>query len=176
MERWNTQQHSRMKVSTLSIRSRGNEIHQQDLSDFRRNIMPTSVSLTLIRHMEPSLRTTSGILRCQASLGMDSGNGMLKRMPIVMPMDIIRRGIIVIMFMFLSLVTFNCFAEGVAPSVKICDVLKNIDEFDGRLIELHTDIRITMHGRYLIGAECGELGSIGLVINDEEYKNTRIKK
>ncbi|GAA0264653.1 hypothetical protein GCM10009126_32980 [Rhodanobacter caeni] len=33
-----------------------------------------------------------------------------------------------------------------------------------------------MHGRYLIGKGCSELGSLGLVINDEEYENKDVKE
>jgi hypothetical protein len=101
---------------------------------------------------------------------------MLRQLPLVIPMAAISRGVMVTMFMFLSLVTFRCLAEDAVPAVQICDVLKNIDGFDGGLVELYSDIRITMHGRYLIGKECRELGSLSLVINDKEYKNRRVKQ
>jgi hypothetical protein len=79
-------------------------------------------------------------------------------------------------FVLLPLVAFGCFAEDAAPPVQICNVLRNENEFEGRLIELHTDIRVTMHGRYLVGSECAELGSLGLVIDDKKYKNSRVKE
>lgn len=132
-------------------------------------------SFTSTRHKEPTCLVASAVLRGKASLEMDSENTMLKRMPVVMPMDVVGRRVMVLIFMLLSLVTFRCFAEGAVPSVQICDVIKNIDAFDGRLIELHTDIRITMHGRYLVGNECGGLGSLVLVIKDEQYKNKEVK-
>lgn len=176
MERWNTPQHLRMKANTLLTRSRGGETPHQGPSAFRRNITPISVSLTSIKHTELSRRTASGILLGQPSPVMDSGNGMPKRAPIVTRMDVPSRGFVVIVLVFFSLFASRCFAADRLPPTPICEVLRNIDAFDGRLIELHTDMRITMHGRYLIGKGCSELGSLGLVINNEEYKDKEVKE
>jgi|GEM_PF-2656083 len=176
MARWSMRQPSRMKANTLLILFRDNGIHHLGLNAFRRNTMHTSASLTSTKHTELSHRIESGILRGQTSLETDSGNRWPKRTPMVMPTDVAIRRIIVMMFALLSLATFRCFAGDAAPPVQICDVLKNVGKFEGRLIELHTDIKVTMHGRYLVGNECPGLGSLSLVINDEGYKNKRIRE
>jgi hypothetical protein len=52
------------------------------------------------------------------------------------------------------------------PQVDICELLRNLDHFEGKTIELHSDVKFTMHGRHLLGRECRELGSLALSIND----------
>lgn len=75
------------------------------------------------------------------------------------------------MFTAIALTSWSCDASAPHPSTDICYLLKNVSEFDGKTIELSSEVKFTMHGRHLFGSQCHELGSLGLSIDEGKYKD-----
>ena len=69
--------------------------------------------------------------------------------------------------------SFQSFAKHPYPVVDMCYLLKNLNKYDGRLIELHSEVRFTEHGRQLFDPRCGDLGVMGLSIDDQQYRNKK---
>jgi hypothetical protein len=74
----------------------------------------------------------------------------------------------------IAMTTLCCDATQSYPVVDICNVLGNMNEFDGKMIELRSEVRFTAHGNHLLGSRCSELGSLGLSIDDEQYKEEKV--
>lgn len=74
----------------------------------------------------------------------------------------------------IAISSFYCEAEREHSTVDICHLLKNRKNFDGKTVELNSDVEFTMHGRYLFGASCHELGSIGLSIDEKKYDDGKV--
>lgn len=74
----------------------------------------------------------------------------------------------------ITLSCFACHAATVYPVVDICRVLGDMDKFDGQTIELHSEVKFTMHGRHLFGSRCYESGSLGLSIPEERSKERTV--
>lgn len=79
-----------------------------------------------------------------------------------------------LMFIAIALASSSCNAGARYPATDICYLLKNMDKFDGKTIELRSEVKFTMHGRHLFGSQCSELGSLGLSIDGEKYKDGKI--
>lgn len=77
-------------------------------------------------------------------------------------------------FIAIALTCLSCGASAVCPSTDICYLLKNMSEFDGKRIELRSDVKFTMHGRHLFGTQCYKLGSVGLSIAEEKYTDRTV--
>lgn len=96
-------------------------------------------------------------------------------MPIVMLMaPVNHKASRALMLVAIALVPLSCDAGPPRPSTDICHLLESMSTFDGKTIELRSEVRFTMHGRHLFGSQCSELGSLGLVISDEKYENKNI--
>lgn len=79
----------------------------------------------------------------------------------------------VLAFIAIAIASWGCDARSPYPSTNICYLLKNVNEFDGKTIELRSAVKFTMHGRQLFGNQCHELGSLGLSIDEEKYKDRK---
>lgn len=53
-------------------------------------------------------------------------------------------------------------------------MLRNMSAFDGKSIELHSEVKFTMHGMHLLGRQCRELRSLGLSIDEDQYKDKKV--
>jgi len=78
------------------------------------------------------------------------------------------------MFAAIALTSWSCDASAPYPSTDICYLLKNVSEFDGKTIELSSEVKFTMHGRHLFDSQCHELGSLGLSIDERKYGDKKI--
>lgn len=76
----------------------------------------------------------------------------------------------------LAITSFSCEAAKQHANLDICQLLGNVNGFDGKTVELSSDVKFTIHGRYLFGASCHELGSIGLSIDEKKYDDERVIK
>lgn len=75
--------------------------------------------------------------------------------------------------MALSMIVFNCVATSSRPVVDICQLLDNMHTFEGKSIELHSEIKFTEHGRHQFSRQCPNMGSLGLSISEDQYKDKK---
>jgi hypothetical protein len=78
-----------------------------------------------------------------------------------------------LIFIAIAITPSGCDAGSPHPSTNICHLLENAHEFDGKTIELRSMVKFTMHGRHLFGSQCQKLGSLGLSIGEEKYKDRK---
>ena len=67
------------------------------------------------------------------------------------------------------------YAKNGAPSVTVCDLLGSPIRYDGKIVEVHAELILGMHGGVLIDDRCNsDLGAIRLIIAKELYKNKKV--
>lgn len=70
-------------------------------------------------------------------------------------------------------IPLRCFAGQPYPVVGICHLVENMSNYNGKVIELHSEVKFTEHGRQLFDPQCKVPGVIGLSIDDRQYKNPK---
>lgn len=66
-------------------------------------------------------------------------------------------------------------ATGAMPSVTVCSLLGNSTLYHKKVVEIHAELVLGMHGGVLMDERCNsDLGAIRLVIPEESYGNAKI--
>lgn len=66
-------------------------------------------------------------------------------------------------------------AKNDRPIVTVCDLLSNPNRYDGKIVEVHAELTLGMHGGVLIDERCNsDLGAIRLIIAKQLYKNKNV--